>query len=98
MIPKNLQGVLWSSDVSKLDLVKNKNYIIHQILAYGTLQHMKWLFKVYKPGEIKNVFTKYPAKDYTEKTFNFIQKIVLDIPPKIVDERYYVKNYPRIIG
>lgn len=96
-IPKNLQGILWSADVSKLDITENKRYIIHQILAYGTWQHLKWLFKTYKNDEIKKVFIKYPAKDYTDKTFNFAQKIIFDMPPGMIDERYYVKTYPRII-
>jgi len=97
-IPKSLQGILWSADVSKLDISKNKGYIIHQILAYGSLKDLAWLFKTYKSSEIKNVFIEYPEKDYTEKAFNFVQKIVLDIPQEAIDKRYYVKTYPRIIG
>jgi len=97
-VPKSLQGVLWSADVSKLDLSKDKGYIIHQILAYGTWKHLIWLFKTYKTNDIKNIFVEHPAKDYTDKAFNFVQKIVLNISSKTVDKRYYVKTYPRIIG
>ncbi len=97
-VPKSLQGVLWSSDVSKLDISKNKGYIIHQILAYGSLKHLTWLFKTYKATEIKDVFIEHPEKDYTEKAFNFVQKVVLNIPQEVVDKRYYVNTYPRIIG
>jgi hypothetical protein len=97
-VPKNLQGVLWSADVSKLDIYKNKKYIIHQVLAYGTLKNLIWLFKTYKISEIKSIFIEYPEKDYTERTFNFVQKVVLNIPQKTIDKRYYVKNYPRVIG
>jgi len=96
-IPKNLQGILWSRNIDNLDLQEDKNYIVHQVLAYGGWKHLKWLFGVYKPGVIKDVFIKHPAKDYTERTFNLIQKIILEIPIKSVDKRYYVKTYPRII-
>jgi len=97
-VPSKLQGILWSRDVTELDIKKDKKYIIHQILAYGSWNHLKWLFKNYKVGEIRKVFIEHPAKDYTEKTFNFIERIVLEISSKGIDKRYYVKTYPRIIG
>src|SRR3989344_6911955 len=94
-VPSKLQGILWSRDVTELDIKKDKKYIIHQILAYGSWNHLKWLFKNYKEGEIRKVFIEHPAKDYTEKTFNFIERIVLEISSKGIDKRYYVKTYPR---
>ena len=97
-VPKKLQAVLWSRDVSKLDAKKDKQYIIHQILAYGSWNHLKWLFKNYRVEEIRQVFIEHPAKDYTEKTFNFVKRIVLEISNKGIDKRFYVKTYPRIIG
>ena len=96
-VPKKLQGVLWSRDVSSLDKEKDKNYIIHQILAYGTWDDLKWLFKTYKDDEIRDVFKKYPSKDYSEKSYNFIKNILLDIKRSEVDEKLYVKTYPRVI-
>ncbi len=96
-IPKSLQGVLWSKDTSKLNLTKDKEYIIHQTLAYGGWEHLKWLFGVYKLDQIKKVFIRYPEKDYSFRSFNFIQKIVLGIPSERLDKRYYVKTFPRIV-
>lgn len=97
-IPKSLQAILWSKDTSKLDSAKDKEYIIHQTLAYGGWEHLKWLSSVYKLDQIKKVFIKYPEKDYSERAFNFIQKIILEIPSGKLDKRYYVKTFPRIIG
>ncbi|PIP57871.1 hypothetical protein COX03_00750 [Candidatus Woesebacteria bacterium CG22_combo_CG10-13_8_21_14_all_39_10] len=96
-IPKNLQGILWSRNINSLDLQKDKNYIVHQILAYGGWDHLTWLLDNYKLDKIKDVFTQHPAKDYDERSFNFIQKILLKIPNADIDKRYYVKTYPRII-
>lgn len=96
-VPKNLQGILWSRNVTSLDTKKDKNYIIHQVLAYGTWEHLKWLFKTYKKGEIRKVFKKYPSKDYTDKTFQFVKNILLDMKKGEVAEKLYVKTYPRII-
>lgn len=96
-VPTRLQGILWSRDVSSLDRDKDKNYIIHQVLAYGTWDHLKWLFKTYKDDEIRDVFRKYPSKDYSEKSYNFVKSILLDIKKCGVDEKLYVKTYPRVI-
>lgn len=97
-IPKSLQGILWSRNVKGLDLRDDKNYIIHQILAYGAWNHLKWLFRNYDTKQVREVFLNQPSKDYSERSFNFVQKILLEIPTDKVDKRYYVKTYPRIIG
>ena len=96
-IPKNLQGVLWSKNVSNLNLEKDKNYIIHQILAYGNWEHLIWLLDKYKLNQVRKVFIEHPAKDYNERSFNFVQKLLLKIPDSVIDKRYYVKTFPRVI-
>ena len=42
-IPSSLQSILWSSNIKKLNVEKDKTYIIHQTLAYGDIQDIKWL-------------------------------------------------------
>ena len=95
-IPQSLQGVLWSRKIKNLDLKKDKNYIIHQVLAYGTWEDLKWLFKTYSRLQIKNIFLKYPAKDYKPVVFNFVTKILLGLK-QYPDLQKYVTTYPRII-
>lgn len=93
-IPKSWQGILWSCDVKKLDWERDKNYIIHQVLAYGDLEDISLLFKVYSKKEIKEVFKKRPMKIYSSQTFNFIKKIILDIKEKgITPEKYVTTLY-----
>jgi len=60
-IPKRLQWLFWSSPVKDLDLKKDKDYIISQVLNYGTWEDLRWLFKNYSEREIKNV-VKNPGK------------------------------------
>jgi hypothetical protein len=96
-LPKNLQAVLWSKDATNLNLDEDKNYIIHQVLAYGTWDQIKWLFKTYSANKIRTVFREYPEKDYTNKSFNFAKNILLEISSNL-DKRYYVKTFPRVIG
>lgn len=98
MIPKNLQGVLWSIDTNKLDREKNKIYIINQILAYGTWEHLRWLFKTYPKEEIKDVFLNHPEKDYTKSSLNFVKNILLGLESTYLDIRYYDRSLPRYIG
>jgi hypothetical protein len=96
-LPKSLQGILWSQNIANLDSERDKNYVIHQVLAYGNWKHLLWLIKTYSLTQIKEAFVSHPAKDYSERSFNFVQKIILKIPNSVVDKRYYVKTYPRII-
>jgi len=96
-IPKNLQGKLWSRKIDELNLQKDKNYIIHQILQYGNLQDIKWLFKVYSAEQIKNEFIKQPRKGYSKPGFNFIKNFILKLTEKSIDENKYLRNSPRII-
>jgi len=96
-LPTSFKGILWSRDINKIDPENDKSYIIHQILAYGGWEHLNWLVDNYTQNQIKNVFIEHPAKDYSERSFNFVQKVLLKIPDSAVDKRYYVKAFPRII-
>lgn len=91
-IPSKFQPILWSKSVKKLDLDKDKIYIIHQILSYGSLDQIKWLFKVYKREEIREVFLKSPKNLYTPAVFYFIKNFILDLKKKKLKKEKYVKT------
>ncbi len=95
-VPKSLQGILWSRDVKKLDTKRDKNYIIHQVLMYGSLPQIKWLKKVYSKSEIKDTFIRAPRKIYTKSSYNFVKNYLLEIDKKLF-EHSYVKTTPRNI-
>ena len=95
-VPKQLQGVLWSRDISHLDLQGDKNYIIHQILNYGNLEQIAWLKRVYSKEEIKKEFISKPRKLYTSSAFNFTKNYLLGIDRKLHEDDY-VKDLPRNI-
>lgn len=96
-IPGGLQGVLWSIDIDRLDLIRDKVYIIHQVLAYGTLKEILWLLKVYTNKDIIDTFTCFPYKDYIKPRFNFVKNIILGLKNISMNEARYVKNIPRDI-
>lgn len=95
--PKWLQGTLWSCSVGLLDIAKDKNYIIHQIFAYGTLEEILWLFKTYPKKTLVKVFTAVSYKDYLASRFNFIKNYLLGLKKLNINEDHYVKNTPRDI-
>ncbi len=95
-IPRSLQWVLWSCDVSHLDKTRDKYYVIHQIFAYGTLEEIIWVLKNYSLPTIVSVF-KEPFKDYRRPRFYFVKNYLLSLKNWRPDERYYVKNTPRVI-
>lgn len=87
----SLQGILWSKNIKKLDLEKDKVYIIHQVLSYGNLRQIKWLFKLYPSKEIEEVFLKHPKKVYSAPVFYFVKNFILELKEKKLPEKRYVK-------
>ena len=90
-IPKDLQGLFWSRKLDSLDLLKDKSYIVNQILAYGSLEQIKWLFRTYSEKEIKETFFSQPRKVYTPQSFNFVKNYILDLESRKVPAGPYVK-------
>jgi hypothetical protein len=74
-IPKSLQWLFWSYKIESLDLKRDKDYIISQVLNYGTEKELKWLFKVYSEKEIKEVIKNPRRGVWFKKVLNFWIKI-----------------------
>ncbi len=96
-IPQKLQPVLWSTKTNLLDFKKDKYYIVHQILAYGALEEIRWLFTKVPKKDLVEIF-KQSYKDYQRPRFYFVKNILLDLKNWQPDQRFYVKNTPRAIG
>lgn len=90
-IPQSFQGVLWSTNVANLDFEKDKDYIIHQVLMYGTLRQIQWLFRIYGKSKIKQVFLKRAQNIYSPPAFYFIKNIIFGIKTSL-DKKRYVKT------
>jgi len=70
-IPQKMKWLFWSYDIRSLDLREDKEYIISQVLNYGTWEDLKWLFRAYSEKEIKKV-VKDPGRGvWFEKVLNF---------------------------
>lgn len=90
--PRNLQGILWSVDVDSLNLEKDKDYIINQVLLYGDLGELHWLFTTYGRKGVTDVFLKHPMKMYFKQPFHFIKNYLLPLAQTPLDEEDYVTS------
>ena len=92
VLPENLRGILWSKNINDVDLEIDKIYIIHQVLSFGDIEEIKWLFENYSIDEIKMVFINIPKRIYTRPVFLFVKDYILKINTEL-DEKKYVKSF-----
>lgn len=92
VIPKRLQSVLWSYDVDKLDLNRDRAYIIHQVLIHGSLADFNWLLSIYSRKEIIDVFLHSPYKNYPKYMYYFVKNYLLELKKVSLDEDDYVTS------
>ena len=60
-VPDTLKGHLWSYDFDALDVVQDAWRIITNVLIYGDIPALKWLFPTYSRKAISNV-VEYPFR------------------------------------
>lgn len=82
-------------NIAKLDLEKDRPYIVNQVLSYGTLDEIRWLMKTYGKDTVKQVFLEQPIKVYTPSAFRFSQ-LLLGVSGVMADR--YDQTLPRRIG
>ena len=79
-IPQSVKAALWSYDSTKLDLNKDKERIITNVLNYGTREAIDWLFATYERDEIREVVANPRPGEWDRKSLNF-WCIIFDIDP-----------------
>lgn len=70
-LPPSVKATLWSYDTAKLDLKKDSNLIINNVLINGGLEAVKWLFNTYKLVEIEAVVSNPPPGEWDQKSLNY---------------------------
>jgi len=86
MIPQFIQPFLWSYDIEKLDLSRDKKRIITNVLNLGTTRATEWLFETYGREDIKEVLTNPLPGEWNKKSLNF-WGLVLDVRPDFSNRR-----------
>ena len=72
-IPKNTQKILWDVDWKKIDVNKNKVYLITRLAEKGDWKSIAWLKNIYGLPNIKKIINN--NKEVSKKTKNFWQVI-----------------------
>ena len=86
MIPPSIHPFLWSYDVEKLDMERDKKRIITNVLNLGTAQATKWLFRVYSREDIKETVANPLTGEWSKKSLNF-WSIIFNINPVPIGKR-----------
>jgi len=75
---KNLQSFFWETDLSKIDIERNKQYIIERILELGDRDAVQWLFSKFSLDDIKT--TLETSRRISKKSKNFWLIFLKDQP------------------
>ena len=79
-VPYVFRPFLWSCDVDKMDLERDKKRIITNVLNFGTAEATDELFKTYSDKIIKKtILSPFPG-EWSEKSLNF-WSLILDVTP-----------------
>ncbi|OGG24075.1 hypothetical protein A3A79_02665 [Candidatus Gottesmanbacteria bacterium RIFCSPLOWO2_01_FULL_43_11b] len=92
-VPQFLKSILWSTDVNRLDLARDKQYIIHQVLRLGDFSALRWLFRTYGKQDIIHTFIHKPAKEYPRRDYYFVKNMLLSLNDRSLDEEAYVTTF-----
>lgn len=71
MIPSYVHPFLWSFDISKMDLNRDKKRIITNILNLGTSKATDWLFETYSQDDIKSAISDPLPGEWNKKSIYF---------------------------
>ena len=66
--PQMLQPFLWSYDLSRMDVKRDKQVIIKQVLDYGTVEATNWLRRTYSEDDIRNAIRASIRGDWGKKS------------------------------
>jgi hypothetical protein len=68
-IPKSL--LPFFNDYSKLNLNNHQNIIISRVLDFGTINELRWLFRIYPKKTIRNFIKTRGFRALSARVFNF---------------------------
>lgn len=69
-LPQSVKATLWSYDLDKINLQKHKKLIISQVLNFGSLEAISWLFSTYSSEDIKEAALSLPLGAWDKKSLN----------------------------
>lgn len=82
VIPQSVRATLWSYDTDRMDIDRDKDLIITQVLNYGTKDATDWLRTTYSREDIAKNITHPRAGQWNKKSLNF-WSIVFNVEPQV---------------
>ena len=80
--PPAVRACLWSYDISKLNLERDKTLIITNVLNYGTKEATDWLFSQYSASHIATIVQK-PLPGRWDKKSLALWSLVFGVTPEL---------------
>ena len=71
-MPTEFKKYFWDTQFEKLDLRKNKRYIISRLYCYGDLNAIKWVKETYGKEDIREVAIK--SRDLKPLVANYLRQ------------------------
>jgi len=68
-IPEFLKKYFWDVEFNKIDLKKNRTYILRRILEFGDEKAVDWMWKNFKKTEIRYVLSHF--RGCSQKSANY---------------------------
>ena len=62
-LPVMFKSILWSYNLSDMDLERHRKTIIVNTLHYGDLKHLRWLVRYYGKDTIRTVLSRVPETE-----------------------------------
>lgn len=72
LMPTEFKKYFWDTQFEKLDLRKNKRYIISRLYCYGDLNAIKWVKHTYGKEDIREVAIK--SRDLKPLVANYLRQ------------------------
>lgn len=63
-IPSFLKTLLWSYDVSKMDLLRDEKTVVVNTINYGDLEAWRWLSKHYGKDRIREILSTVSITEF----------------------------------
>lgn len=76
MLPSFLKSNFWFVEFNKLDLKRDKRFIVFQILNHGGSLDWEWLFKEYPHDEIRQIVGESLATAWFKKSLGLWEAVL----------------------
>jgi hypothetical protein len=89
-LPQGVAKYLWSSDLSRINLKKNRERIILNVLNLGDRAETDWLFQHYPSEVITDAVMRHGSGELSPKSLNY-WCFLLEIKKQKISKRRPVK-------